>query len=592
MKNILSFFIVFFFVVCSAQSKEDKIVEKISMDLFDEKFEQSEKSIDSLKKVFKNDTLMMVRLDGLLMVRYFLDNSYDKAVLLSEDLMKRVKRTPDKLDDAHVYLGNAKFYAYYNMYDKSIFYCSEAIKILQKMPEQKRMLSMVYLNFSTIYMNQAPFDKFKYYVDKVAETGKDVKDNFGRMMILNVQYTYHLIQYKMEGKDEDYNKALEFTKTINDIAEIPTFNLSKKIRMLMFGDYIEILLYKPTAENIAKAKSLKEKMDVYSKRMKDPVSLRINQYVLGRYYNNIGDYDMAEKSYLKCLEYCKDEEKGSFNTYMAMNNLAFFYRENDQLDKAMEYIKKSNSVLDDIDELGKTAKIKFVEAYYNNEEKKLDLAKLEQKNTQYAWLTGVAVVMLGLIVSSIVFIRKSYRFKIRFAEQKAELLKAEILKNETQTKLEQEEHQKLILEQEYLKLRESELQREKQENDSKIEENTKLINDIKTNVQTDKNKDLQSLLKKASVTIDELDTLQNITDNVDKALYEELEAQANQKFSKTERKYIACMYLGMDNEQISKTLKADQNTIRVNKYRMRQKLTLDKDVDLQSYIQNFKFDSN
>ena len=44
----------------------------------------------------------------------------------------------------------------------------------------------------------------------------------------------------------------------------------------------------------------------------------------------------------------------------------------------------------------------------------------------------------------------------------------------------------------------------------------------------------------------------------------------------------------MDNQQIANILKVEPKTVRMTKYRMKQKMGLDKDIDLATFIQNLE----
>ncbi len=60
------------------------------------------------------------------------------------------------------------------------------------------------------------------------------------------------------------------------------------------------------------------------------------------------------------------------------------------------------------------------------------------------------------------------------------------------------------------------------------------------------------------------------------------------RLSTQDLNYAAFIYLNMDNQQISNLLKVENKTVRMTKYRLKQKLGLGKDVDLQKFIQSLE----
>lgn len=60
------------------------------------------------------------------------------------------------------------------------------------------------------------------------------------------------------------------------------------------------------------------------------------------------------------------------------------------------------------------------------------------------------------------------------------------------------------------------------------------------------------------------------------------------KLTNQDLRYAAYIYLNMDNLQIANVLKADPKTVRMTKYRLKQKIGLGKEEDLQAFIQNLQ----
>ena len=85
---------------------------------------------------------------------------------------------------------------------------------------------------------------------------------------------------------------------------------------------------------------------------------------------------------------------------------------------------------------------------------------------------------------------------------------------------------------------------------------------------------------------EEIIDIQSQINNIHPNFFKYLKEISVGKLSSLDFKYITYIYLDMSKYQISKLLNVDANTERVNKYRLKQKIGLEKDADLRSFIQN------
>lgn len=74
-----------------------------------------------------------------------------------------------------------------------------------------------------------------------------------------------------------------------------------------------------------------------------------------------------------------------------------------------------------------------------------------------------------------------------------------------------------------------------------------------------------------------------LQDNLPSEFYKALELKSSTKLTPIEIKYASYIFLGFDNQQLTHLLKADPNTVRKNKYRLKKKLNLSKNDDLKLY---------
>ncbi|WP_080777848.1 helix-turn-helix transcriptional regulator [Chryseobacterium phocaeense] len=97
---------------------------------------------------------------------------------------------------------------------------------------------------------------------------------------------------------------------------------------------------------------------------------------------------------------------------------------------------------------------------------------------------------------------------------------------------------------------------------------------------------LDNIWKEDQLNENDFNEIQNIVEKVHPDFFKALASKSVAKLSNLDMKYAAYIYMNMDNQQIANILKADPNTVRVTKYRLKQKIGLGKNDDLRSFIQN------
>ena len=121
-----------------------------------------------------------------------------------------------------------------------------------------------------------------------------------------------------------------------------------------------------------------------------------------------------------------------------------------------------------------------------------------------------------------------------------------------------------------------------------LKHKTTFINELKNKIKEDKIVNFDRILKDERLTDDDFNEIQNIVQDVHPNLFKRLNEVSKGKLSSLDLKYAAYLYLNMDNQQIANVMKIEPKTVRMAKYRMKQKIGLEKDVDLQAFIQNLE----
>ena len=93
-------------------------------------------------------------------------------------------------------------------------------------------------------------------------------------------------------------------------------------------------------------------------------------------------------------------------------------------------------------------------------------------------------------------------------------------------------------------------------------------------------------MKDEKIVDNNFDDLNNTIQNVHPNFFKKLASVSKNKLSNQDLKYATYIYLNMDNQRIATLLKVESKTVRMTKYRLKQKIGLQKEDSLTDFIQN------
>lgn len=275
------------------------------------------------------------------------------------------------------------------------------------------------------------------------------------------------------------------------------------------------------------------------------------------------DDALAEQIFLKAIAELSKQEK-LFKFKFEMNyQLALLYQEQKRYDKATEYLNTS---------LG------FYQKYYNEKniktgqqlhakfefEKKEQQLKFEQ--TRKGLYQNIVIVLIVAVVFFILF----FTYRLKYLKQK-------------QMQLQQENEEAILL----AELKELETKRLQQEaiiTNMQINHKNELLDNILNHSIIDKNK-VERILNKELKLDDNFADFKNELKDIHPDLYKKLQDKANQRLTALDLKYCVCIFMRMSSKEIADLLHVEPKTVRMSKYRIKQKLGLSKDEDLTTFIE-------
>ena len=281
--------------------------------------------------------------------------------------------------------------------------------------------------------------------------------------------------------------------------------------------------------------------------------------VKGFYLIKIGEYN-------KAIELLKKNNENSTTYYNSDELLGMAYAHIGNTDSSTHYFMKNfNSKFNH-----KRADINAHKAtsIINNDEK-LDLHKKQKKQEKtYFVYIGLSILLILALLFMLYYRHKMTKQRTQFLEFEKENLK---------------------MEKELSDLKQKHIQKQALATSIQLEQKNKFIEELRDNIKNDKDFNINTYLKNEQFIDKDLIDIHDIVKEIHPNFFKELNNKAQTKLSNLDIKYAAFIYMNIDNPRIAAILKVDPKTVSVTKYRLKQKLGLPKDVDLEGFIRGLFF---
>ncbi len=333
--------------------------------------------------------------------------------------------------------------------------------------------------------------------------------------------------------------------------------------------------------------------------------------ILSEYAMASGHYDAAEQLLL-IAKATADAEPGSSlivraRLWKALSVVA--EKKGDHV-KALGYYKEYT---DDIQRLFDTEKLSIaqkLEAQFKNEKKEQELKALQERASFNKKLNFFYVSLAIACLLALLFLFRSFHFRLKSSLQQQKLLEKEKEDARLQSQLSQTEAQKLELEkQEALlqaRLKEEEAARYQAEQQLLQERQERLQKELLAGTlqMEEKNELLQALQRKITLLApgnpelkrmdriitesqrldEDFETLKADFSEIHPGFFTQLQQKAGNSLTRLDLKYCSYILMGLSNKEIAVRLGVEPKSIRMARYRIKQKLNLLKDENLDHFI--------
>jgi len=332
-----------------------------------------------------------------------------------------------------------------------------------------------------------------------------------------------------------------------------------------------------------------------------------------------GNYELAETYLIQALSLFVNEPIPDYyirsNVYRDLAELA--ERRKDYV-QALKYYRSYMADYRKVFDAEQSNTGKKLEAQYQAKEKEQEIRFLKEsealhRRQKYLYI-GIAIVLLA----GLLFMFRSYHFRLRYSIQRGQLLEKEreearllsrlkeeenlLLETEKrnaelkaqlqeeQAKLQAEEATRLQAKQQIIVAQNEILQKEVLAGRLHVEQKNKILQSLKERL-LDSSKDIQhaelnKLLKQEERVDSNFEDIKTDLREIQPEFYKKLQQQAGNKLTDLDLKYCAYILMKRSTKEMASLLGVEPKSIRMNKYRLKQKLGLDKEQDLDEFVRD------
>ncbi len=559
------------------------LIERFRTELkYDQATAENQKLISLAKS--QHDDLNLTKAYVYQGVIYNNQQKYDKDRMYLDSARVVAKRSKNQIANAYTDYLEAIMLHSYQDYEAAIKSFQRALSIIEHTDEEFLKAKICY-NLYSIYTNWNDLDNTFLYANEAVKSAQKSGDKSllaNSYSALAVAYTY---RYDAHRKTEDLDKifeicakAIALNKQYIGQVSTRTYAIAKlNIASYYFKYYPEkkALIKEQIFETLAAAKLTQR-----------------NQVIIASCYGMLSELAQMEQKDALVENYLEM----AYTTLLTENPiylhtmiriceaLATWYDKNDLHEKSFHFQKLTTDYTRDLFNEEQAATAKRLEAQYQFDKKEQEVIVLKERaeNHRKQQLLSIGLGILGLFGSFFMF--RSYHFRLRYSLEREKQLATEKNEVELQVKLEIEEKSRLKAEQKVLTLQQEKLQNEVMASQLYIQRKNEVFQQLKEKIEKDKPMNIQQILRNESLLDNDFEKAKFQIQEIHPNFFTMLSEKAQQKLTPLDLKYCAYLYLGMDTKQIANLLNVEPKSVRMTKYRLKQKFGLDTETDLMHHL--------
>ncbi len=450
----------------------------------------------------------------------------------------------------------------------------KAIPLLEENKGQKYLSNIYYLKFG-IYSERENQNDAARYVCLALETAQKSKDIDAQIKAWQINGTHEVDLFerkrdtsRLQTAENAFEQSISLYKQHETSIKNPSVvALSALYLANLYLEYDSSLKKKEIIEYVNLA--LRTSKEVNN------IEMQANGYaILGKIHMQAADWSKAEKALL--TQKALANSLPSSNYYLELNNLellANLYEKKGNTQKALDYYQKYITTYKKVFDSKQTEIIQQLEAQYENDKKSKELELLHQKNAFQKRQTWLYSAIALITITGLLFLFVAYRFKLKYALERE--------------KLQIEEAARLKAEQTLIAQEKEQLQKELMVGMLQIERGAESLKELKEKIETAKSQhpQLNQFIKEELRINNDFDLIRSEIQDIHPDFFKQLQDKASEKLTQTDLRYCAYFSLQFSTKQIAELLNVAPKSVRMAKYRLKQKFELDKEDDFDAFLQ-------
>lgn len=490
---------------------------------------------------------------------------------------------------AYAYYAQALFYNAIDNTEQVTKYCQLGLKSLGKKYDPYLSAKIYY----QLYMLNSRWDDVKN-VNKYAQAATENALNTTDYNLLSNCYIALSVaaDYNYAGtKKEVFRDSIIYylNKAQSLYQQYPKYVARKTYGISCINSADYYLRYFSDTDHEAKANAIRY-ASMANEVMKGAINgeeIRASSLgILSEYAKRDKNFVMVEGYLQEAYSVMKTQKVPYYYTLInVVSALSNFYEQRGNYEKALEFQKKATEYNSKLFDEKRTLNAQKLEVQYEAEKKNNEVKLLKQsekyaQQQKYLYI-GIAIAsLLGLI-----FMFRSYHFRLRYSLQREKQLHLEKQDAELQMRLEKEEQARLKAEQQLLESQQQQLQKEVMASQLQLEHKKEMLFQIKEKFNDNHQLNINKIWNEELLLDNDFEEAKFQIQQVRPEFFSLLNQRAQQKLTSLDLKLCAYLHLKMDTKKIAQIMHIEAKSVRMSRYRIKQKLGLGKDEDLNLFLQ-------
>lgn len=544
-----------------------------------------------------NDPQQQAKLLMELSKHYLVAGHYDTSKVYSDRNRRLADSVRQPISSAYAYVTEATYFNYLNAGELAVENAQKTIDVLRNHSFPELEARAYYILYG-VYSGWNDLERCEKYAQLTIDRAKQAAD-------------YELLANAYSAKSVVMEFKYDRAQKVEYLDSIPVYLQQSMAVYHSHPDAVAVRTYAIANINMAnhffryrepKQADTRAKITHYAETARKVYEKFDQNYDVMANVNGLlaevasveGNNQVAERylmdSYIHLIE---AKDPSYYNLTNVAQGLSDLYSRNGDLRKALLYQKKKEEFNQQIFDQAQMAQTNKLEAQYENKRLMADIRDSEQRaNNRRVQLYLLVGVCISLIIS-LLLLRLSFKNKHKLQAERNLRLQQQKQDMEEQSKLQmqiqRQEKARLLSEQKLLGMQMEQLQKESMADALQIERKNRLLMQLREKMkklETDDNAGYVDRMIREEMRLDER-VAQSAREfkNIHPEFFQKLKEQSDDKLTSLELKHCAYMHLKLSTKEMAAAFHIEPKSVRVSKYRIKQKLNLDKDVDLDRYLQ-------